>query len=135
MANAIDDHLDKWEQAVRRLIELTIQGQISWSELLHEFNVGGGTEIKVLPPAFVTDVQSKSIIVYEYEYRYYTDADEWRPEVDVGICFSNWEDNTLRSEWTWPATRSRHQLWSAVRYQQSGAGDFLEQFLGKSMVG
>jgi len=127
--------IEMWEQAVRRLIDLTNDGKVEWTPLPNEFNFSPGTEMRVLPPAFRGDVQGKSIVVYEYEYKYYTDADDWRFEYDVGLCFPTYIDGGFRPEWTWPATRSRHELWNAIKFRQSGAGDFLEQFLGKTMVG
>lgn len=127
--------LEMWEQAVRRLIDLTNDGTITWEPLPEEFRLSQSTEMRVLPPVFASTVQDKSIVVFEYAYKYYTDGDDWRFENDIGICFSVYADGGFRPGWTWPATASRHALWDAIKFRQSGAGDFLEQLLGKSMVG
>jgi hypothetical protein len=112
----------KWDQAVQKLIALTEQGELKWSD--DPFAKQRQREdTDIVGKAFHTDVEGRSVSVYEYTFGEHATSGE--PESDVAIEFVNGP----KLLWRWPQTLHRWDLLEAVRGQDVGAGEFLEHFL------
>jgi hypothetical protein len=116
-----------WDSATDKLIELTESGRIRW-EPAHQMPSASdhGNASELVGPAYVATVEEKRVAVYEYRYRLYTDADEWHWSTEIAVGFV---DNNDQMEWEWPSPRRRSALLDAIRYQQSGAEQFLDRLL------
>lgn len=117
-----DNQAGKWDIAIRALAEKTRRNEIKWQTAAGIRN----KRENVIGQAYITTYQQKVIAVYEYEYRYYTDADEYHMVSDVAIELV---DNNGELLWRLPEIPSRGDLLDAVRFQTVGAEDLLESLL------
>lgn len=103
-------------------MERTSQGTLTWQEIsdtkLFRENVVGAIYSGV--------VLGRALFVYECRYKDYTDEDHYELVPDIAIEFVD-EKGAL--QWAWPKTPYRFQLLDAIRYQVSGADEFLKGFL------
>ncbi len=114
---------EKWDHAVQKLIALTDNGKLKWSEdLFAEKRQRGDTEI--IGAAYCTTVSQRAVAVYEFRYGGSTSGDE-EETTDVAIEFTNGP----KLLWRWPQTLHRWELLETVRGQVVGADEFLETFL------
>lgn len=129
---------NSWEAARRRLTELTLDGGISWAS---HFDVSFGQEVdddRVINPVYVAQYANKTIAVYEYRTKVFTDEDTWNWESGVSIEFVELDvdgvtnDLRLRRLWRWPETAGARTLLEAIRYQAVQADDFLNQILSEA---
>ena len=113
-----------WDAAIEKLITMTEQGELEWRTVVG-FQPRG--EDILVPPAFEADVRGRRLRVYEYEFKHYTDADEYNWQTGVAIEFVN-ERGGL--EYTWPGGYFyRSRLIAAIRFQAAHVGEFLQEFL------
>jgi hypothetical protein len=115
----------EWDSAIEKLTELTEKGQLNWA-LIDDFS-GRRSDEKPVLPAFRAEVQGRHVLVYEYEFKNYTDADEW--EWDTGIAVE-FVDGRNGLEYTWQGNEwPRRRLLETIRYRAANVGEFLEEFL------
>ncbi len=113
-----------WDSAIEKLIALTKDGELRW-ESNSDFRARGDDEISGV--AFEAEVKGRRILVYEYQYRHYTDVDEWDWATSIAIEFVDAHDNL---EYSWQGRLgNRRQLLDAIRFQAANISDFLEEFL------
>lgn len=113
----------QWAEAVRKLILRTAEGPLQWnatfySKELREDVLGDGI--------YLANVQGRSLIVYEYRYKSYSDEEHYVWEQGVTIEFVDHEGCL---QWAWPKTPYHFQLLDTIRYQLARADKFLEDFL------
>jgi hypothetical protein len=113
-----------WDAAIDKLAELTERGDLEWDTVVN-FH-GRGEEVAV-PPVFEANVKGRKVRVYEYQYKHYTDADEWDWATELAIEFVD-ENGNLEYPWK-GRLGSRLRLLDAIRYRTAQVGDFLEEFL------
>jgi hypothetical protein len=121
-----DPTKDPWNAATEKLLAMTESGQVTWSPV-HEFG-RSRSETEVARPAFTAEVAGRHILVYEYSYKHYLDADDWVWDRDVSIEFVSPEPE-FAPQWTWPSPHDRFRLMEAIRYQYAKADEFLSKFL------
>lgn len=115
----------RWDEATEKLVQLTEFGEITW-KAVDDVPCWHGNDARLRGRAYLTTVQNRRIAVYEYEFRYYTDADEWHWETEVAIAFV---DASYQPEWIWPSPRARWKLLDVIRYRMAKADRFFEEFL------
>jgi hypothetical protein len=111
-----------WTKAVKVLVEKTNNGNIRWSEGHYPPDF----RENAVGPVYKAVVGGRWLAVYEYSYKYYTDADEFEWRQQAAIEFVQ-EDGTL--EWKWPETPLGWELLDAIRAQQAGAAHFYDQLV------
>jgi hypothetical protein len=111
----------KWNSVVERLITLTEQGVLEWTE-----NDSSLRE-NVLGRIYYTSFKDRNILVYEYNYKAYTDEDIWHWDNEVAIEFV---DEQAKLQWQWPKSPLRFRLLEAIRYKMIKADSFLDAVLG-----
>lgn len=117
----------KWDAAVSRLVRKTELGEVKWKAVPDAagFCTASSDIVGVPYRAVVLD---KTFFVYQYEYRYYHDVDEWSPAQNVAIELVN---SRYDLEFRLPEVPSRWALLEAIREQASGASEFLDSFLSE----
>ena len=118
---------NEWNEAAKRLIELTESGQMRW-EQNRDLCRRREKDEEFVGPAYVTEYGGKRIAVYEYRYKQWLDAEKWDWERDVAVEFV---DENFESEWTWPAPQRRGALLESIQYQTSHARQFLQAILAE----
>lgn len=116
---------ERWEAVLRQIATQTDAGEIRWQKAPDlKSRCTEGTGIVGVP--YTARIRDKIFLVYEYEFRYYTDSDEWSPATEVAVDLIS-SDGEL--EFGLPRVGGRWQLMNAIRGQVSGARDFLRDFL------
>ncbi len=121
---------DRWTMAVKKLIQMTRDGELRWRPS-HEL-CGRCKETDIVSPAYLAEVDGKRVAIFEYRFMSFTDAEVWHWDTGVTIEFV---DQNHESEWVWPSPQGRFELLDAVRYQAAEADDFLNRFLATPTVG
>lgn len=123
MIRVQDDH---WETIVAKLVEETIAGQITWSAQTAKDAAPPLANDGVKGPVYEAVISGKKLRVYGYEYRTYTDEDDWYMSSEVGIELVNGP-----TVWQLPATEKRRLLLDELERHLTGADtwgiDFLSQ--------
>jgi len=106
-----------WGKAVAKLVDKTNSNEIIWIEnpKLERENLVG--------TAYTGGAYGRGLAVYEYKYRYYTDAEEYEWREAVAIEFVR---PGGAPEWKWPELPVSWQLLDAVRAQVARAGEFYD---------
>jgi hypothetical protein len=113
----------EWTDALEKIIILTKSGNLNWSKNQFLTSIRENDSVDII---YSTSVMNHIIIVYEYRYKKYSDEDNWDWDNEVAIEFVDLEGNL---EWQWPTMPNRFNLIDAIRYNISGAGNFLRDFL------
>src|SRR5690606_4470053 len=109
----------------------TLDGGIVWTSHFDISFEQGVDDDRVINPVYVAEYANKTIAVYEYRTRVFTDEDTWNWESGVSIEFVELDidgvthDLRLRRLWRWPETAGARPLLEAIRYQSVQADDFL----------
>lgn len=125
MDNSTDPKSKKFNAAIAKLVELTDEGSLVWFE---DRTFEGRGEEKLLGTAFKASLNSKWILAYEYEYKWYTDVDDFERRKSVAIEFVRGDDLGLEFRW-YGAEGYRYQLMDAIRYQNAHVDAFFDQLL------
>lgn len=115
----------QWAEVVKRLAKRTEEGTERWdtslfSKDLREDVLGDGI--------YSATVQGRYLMVYEYQYKSYSDEDHYEWEREVAIEFV---DTKGCLQWAWSRTPYNDQLLDAIRYQLAYADQFLKDFLAE----
>lgn len=118
---------DKWDQAVKKLTELTESGQLKWRAVLELAGVRDKT-VNIIGPIYRCERNGKRIVVYQAQaYKWVDQYEDMMPhDPAVVIEFVNQFDQT---EFTWPGPYGRWQLLEAIQQQVSNVDEFLEDLL------
>jgi hypothetical protein len=126
MSKAQSVRYSDWDAAIEKLTAMTESGEVVW-EVRDDFR--GGGEDSAITPAFYAEVNGRDVLVYEYNYKHFTDADEWEWHSDIAIEFVT---PSAGLEYPWQGSRvARRRLIDAIRYRAAHVDDFLKEFLQK----
>mgnify|MGYP006091468157 CR=1 FL=1 len=115
----------KYIKTVLKLNRLTKENELIWETSRFDPNSISGTE-RMVGNAFVTTANDKQIRLYKFEYRHYTDEDEffWAPDFRLEFI-----DSRGNGSWQFPDDRTITDLYETVTYKTSGAEEFVDGFL------
>jgi hypothetical protein len=118
---------DKWDDATRKLIELTKSGQLDW-EPDDEIPERRKASSPTVGPAYVTELNGKRIAVYEARTVVWDDDGTMIPYTGTHVVVE-FVDEHGNSEWRWPSAKGKYELLELIRYQCSDAENFLAKLL------
>ncbi|MGH1519871.1 hypothetical protein [Chryseobacterium sp. JK1] len=106
------------------LIKKTNNKEIIWQIVNHQISLP--YEEKITSKIYKTTIQGKHFRLFEYQYKHYTDEDEWlwvqRKKIEL-------IDNENEKLYEFNYEYSINDLFDAVTRQTSGIEDFLNDFL------
>lgn len=113
---------DRWTKFVNKLITQTAKGQLKWEDSSDK------TSRKyALGPIFTAEIiEDKYVAIFRYEFRYYTDEEEYDIRKDVAIELV---DEDRRELWRLPEVGERHELIDLLEFHEAGAEATLDEFL------
>ncbi len=120
---------NRWNEAVRKLIQLTASGSLTWSHVENgRFPVGLGIQ-----EAFLTDVQGRRVVVTvaadRFDDDYYGSGlgpdDHYDPMPTIQFARPD-----LTIIWRWPVDSGLSELLDTIRFRAAAADEFLDHFLG-----
>lgn len=112
-----------WSEFIRSLIKKTKGDSIHWSRAHQPQAV---TREKIVGPAYETEFGDKPfhVRVFRYEYRYYTDIDEFETRDEVAIEFVSSDGDP---EWRLPQSPLCSSLLNVVQFQSSNVSEAVRQ--------
>lgn len=137
------DEKNKWIEATAKMIELTQNGKIKWVAE-KPFRTLNTDESAIVGTVFHTTYKDKRIRIYERQFIDIRDARSLEPESYLNLnmrnlFFSPKKEKFINSEvvmefvdeyhnkiWSFPSVSTLIDLLSAVRFQVSGAKDFID---------
>lgn len=110
-----------------KLTRQTKEGKLKWSFDDDEPSSLGGTE-ELVDYVYYTEVSDINFRLYKYQYRNYTDIDEYFMSQTYRL---EMVDNAGKSLWEFPRDEDISDLYESVRFKTSGAADFFTTFLNE----
>ncbi|WP_047547414.1 hypothetical protein [Psychroserpens sp. Hel_I_66] len=115
----------KVSRTVLKLNDLTKADEIKWKLWTIPIDSLSGME-RLIGNPYVTVVSDKKFRIYKYEFRHYTDEDNWDW---VPRCRLEFIDENGKGGWQFPDDERIVDLMETVLFKVSGASDFFDNFL------
>ncbi|MBO6761124.1 MAG: hypothetical protein JJ909_09170 [Roseivirga sp.] len=117
---------NKEQRLILKLIQDTQEGKLEWKESSIEPSSLSGTERLINSP-YLVKVNDKNMRIYKYDYRDYTDYDEYVLNQAFKLEFAN--HNWTKSLYSFPNYTQLEDLYSEVQRQVTGVEGFLDEYL------
>ncbi|MFT7381128.1 MAG: hypothetical protein ACI9Z3_001010 [Roseivirga sp.] len=118
---------NKEQKLILKLIQETQSGEIKWRESTKVPSSINSLE-KLINSPYLTNVKDKVIRIFKYEYRFYTDHDEFTTSEAFKLEFTN--SDASKSLYSFPNYNQIEDLYTEVQRQVSGVDEFLDKYLG-----
>lgn len=115
------------ERFVSKLIKDTKNETILWEDIPNNKLELPSSE-RPISKVYTTEVNNKRLRIYEYQFKHYTDEDEWDWIERVRLELIDEEHATL---FNFNYDYSLYKLFNAVRKANSGVDDFMKEFLNE----
>jgi hypothetical protein len=115
----------KTTKAIAILLEQTQEGLLKWKVSGPAEDLSQGTDIDV-DLMYVTEKEGRTLRLYPYRCRSYTDEDVWHWEDRVALELS---DPEKMSWWEFPKDRVIWDLLEAVKFKTVGVDTFIDKLL------
>jgi len=123
----MSNNKDKWIDVVAKLTKLTQEKKLLWVTTDSPSSTPSYVTIRI---SFATKYKGRSLRLYEKEFDHTSNR-----SIIGGLMFEETEtvlellDENGIGIWSFPGTRALSDLMSAVRFQISGANDFINDVL------
>ena len=117
---------NKEQRLILKLIKETQEGKLQWKESSIKPSSMTGTERLINSP-YLVKVNDKIIRLYKYDYRHYTDYDEYVLNEAYKLEFAN--HNASKSLYSFPNYTQIGDLYTEVQRQVTGVEGFLDEYL------
>lgn len=111
---------DQWVEAVAKLIKLTQEGKLTWSQQFKSGDVAAGLKLVYI-------ARYKDYILRLYDTG--TELDRAFNGPSATLEFTDEKGNTL---WTYPNVESLNHLLLSVEFQVANVKDFLKEILSEA---
>jgi hypothetical protein len=118
---------NKMDATVAKINRLTKEGKIEWHVLSKAPSSLASTE-ELIDFVYTAEVSGSLFRLYKYEYRVYTDIDEWDMSQSYKLEIIDKNDNSL---WEFPRGNNIKDLYDTIRFKTSKAEDFFDKFLNE----
>lgn len=115
------------ERFVSKLIKDTKNTTVTWEDFPNNKLELPSSE-RPISKIYTTEVNDKMLRIYEYQFKHYTDEDEWDWIERVRLELID-EDQATLFEFNYDY--SLYKLFNAVRKANSGVDDFMKEFLNE----
>jgi hypothetical protein len=112
---------------VRKLEDLTKSGKLEWEKGGETSRYRRFDRDRVVGTPFFTDYEGKHIALYEIRFPTYDEDDNPYTRYATVIEFV---EPSGQVSFTWPISEEADDLLETVRFQQSGASEFLDKIVG-----
>ena len=116
----------KWTVMVDQLVYETREKKLPWSNFRPGTRIGGPETADVKGLVYEATYLGRTLFVFEYEYRHYTDEDRFFTETDVAIELLA---KNSSSRWRLPAAPKRYILLDEIRKLSAEADDFADEVM------
>lgn len=114
-----------YTKAIVKINRETKEDKISWNKVNLKPTSLSNAEV-VSGFVYESRVLNKDVILYKYQYKYYTDEDEFHWVDGYRLDFV---DGRNISEWTFPYNNATEDLYETVQFKQANVSDFLTEYL------
>lgn len=118
---------NKTTRAIVLLLEQTQEGTLKWevADPASDLTDGSNIVVKVM---YLAHKDGRSLRLYHYRFRSYTDEDTWHWDDNLALEVS---DQKNMSWWQFPKHRVIWDLLEAVKFKTAGVDDFIDNLIGR----
>jgi len=117
---------NKTTKAITLLLEQTQEGVLKWSASAPGKDLTLGDNI--VEVMYIAEKDQRTLRLYPYRFRSYTDEDEWHWDYGVTLELS---DPQKRSWWQFPTHPIINDLLEAIQFKTVGVDTFLDKLISE----